>query len=122
MKSSRPSVLKSKRRVTLKTNSMNSSPKPEGKSFSRNNRKSRNDRTGKTARGFRLQCAARGRRQREERGGCLSLARQKRLHDELVSSFLERLREVGEFVRSVPNKFTYPRDKDDEQYINLAGV
>jgi len=44
------------------------------------------------------------------------------LTDELVSSFLERLREVGEFVRSVPNKFKYPRDKDDEQYINLAGA
>jgi uncharacterized protein len=44
------------------------------------------------------------------------------LSDELVSSFLERLREVGELVRSVPNKFTYPRDKDDEQYVNLAGA
>src|SRR5215468_4592635 len=44
------------------------------------------------------------------------------LTDELVSSFLERLREVGEFVRSVPMRFAYPRDKDDEQYINLAGA
>jgi putative PIN family toxin of toxin-antitoxin system len=44
------------------------------------------------------------------------------LTDELVSSFLERLREIGEFVRPVPNSFTYSRDKDDEQYINLAGA
>ena len=44
------------------------------------------------------------------------------LTDELVSSFLERLRVSGEFVRSVPKKFTYPRDKDDEQYVNLAGA
>jgi putative PIN family toxin of toxin-antitoxin system len=42
------------------------------------------------------------------------------LTDELVSSFLKRLRESGEFVHSVPKKFTYPRDKDDEQYVNLA--
>jgi putative PIN family toxin of toxin-antitoxin system len=44
------------------------------------------------------------------------------LTDELVNSFLERLREVGEFVRSVPKKFIYPRDKNDEPYINLAGA
>lgn len=44
------------------------------------------------------------------------------LTDELVSSFLERLREAGEFVRFVPKKFTCPRDKDDEQYVNLAGA
>lgn len=44
------------------------------------------------------------------------------LTDELVSSFLEQLREFGEFVRFVPKKFTYPRDKDDEQYIDLAGA
>jgi putative PIN family toxin of toxin-antitoxin system len=44
------------------------------------------------------------------------------LTDELVNSFLEGLREVGELVHSVPKKFVYPRDKDDEQYINLAGA
>lgn len=44
------------------------------------------------------------------------------LTDELVSSFLDQLREVVEFVRSVPKKFTYSRDKDDEQYVNLAGA
>jgi putative PIN family toxin of toxin-antitoxin system len=41
---------------------------------------------------------------------------------ELVTSFLEQLREVGEFVRTVPKQFSYSRDKDDEQYVNLAGV
>lgn len=44
------------------------------------------------------------------------------LTDELVSSFLEQLREAGEFVRFVPKKFTYPRDKDDEQYVDLASA
>lgn len=44
------------------------------------------------------------------------------LTDELVSSFLAQLREVGEFVHPVPKKFTYPRDKDDEQYVDLAGA
>ncbi len=44
------------------------------------------------------------------------------LTDELVNSFLEQLREVGEFVRVVPKRFTYSRDKDDEQYVNLAGA
>ncbi len=44
------------------------------------------------------------------------------LTDELVSSFLDQLCEVGEFVHPVPKKFTYPRDKDDEQYVNLAGA
>ena len=44
------------------------------------------------------------------------------LTDELVTSFLDQLREVGEFVRVVPEKFSYSRDKDDEQYVNLAGA
>lgn len=44
------------------------------------------------------------------------------LTDELVSSFLDQLKEVGEFIRYVPKKFTYSRDKDDEQYVNLAGA
>lgn len=44
------------------------------------------------------------------------------LTDELVTSFLEQLHESGEFVRVVPKQFSYLRDKDDEQYINLAGA
>src|SRR5262245_31187483 len=44
------------------------------------------------------------------------------LTDELVGSFLNELREIGEFVRSVPKKFAYSRDKDDEQYVNLSGA
>jgi len=44
------------------------------------------------------------------------------LTDELVGSFLNELREIGEFVHSVPKKFAYARDKDDEQYVNLSGA
>ncbi len=45
-----------------------------------------------------------------------------RLTDELVKDFLAQLREVGQLVRRVPHKFIYPRDKDDEPYVNLAGA
>lgn len=44
------------------------------------------------------------------------------LTDEFVSSFLAQLQEVGEFIQHVPKKFRYTRDKDDEQYVNLAGA
>ena len=44
------------------------------------------------------------------------------LTDELVISFLEQLQETGEIIHPVPKKFTFTRDKDDEQYINLAGA
>lgn len=44
------------------------------------------------------------------------------LTDELVSDFLTQLREVGEFVHAVPKQFSYARDKDDEQYVDLAGA
>ncbi|MFN7944877.1 MAG: putative toxin-antitoxin system toxin component, PIN family [Blastocatellia bacterium] len=44
------------------------------------------------------------------------------LTDDLVDSFLERLQEAGEIVHSVPKKFTFTRDRDDEQYVNLAGA
>lgn len=33
------------------------------------------------------------------------------LTDEFVNSFLDQLQEMGEFVRLVPKKFTYQRDK-----------
>lgn len=44
------------------------------------------------------------------------------LTDELVNSFLHQLQTFGEFIHSVPKKFTFSRDKDDEQYVNLAGA
>ena len=42
------------------------------------------------------------------------------LSDEIVGAFLKRLRKLSKLVRSVPKKFSYPRDEDDEPYINLA--
>jgi putative PIN family toxin of toxin-antitoxin system len=40
--------------------------------------------------------------------------------DEIVGAFLKRLQKLSVFVRHVPKKFSYPRDEDDEPYINLA--
>ncbi len=42
------------------------------------------------------------------------------LSDEIVGAFLKRLQKLSVFVRLVPKKFSYPRDEDDEPYINLA--
>jgi uncharacterized protein len=42
------------------------------------------------------------------------------LSDEIVGAFLKRLQKVSTLVRLVPKKFSYPRDEDDEPYINLA--
>jgi putative PIN family toxin of toxin-antitoxin system len=42
------------------------------------------------------------------------------LSDEIVGAFLKRLQKLSVLVRSVPKKFSYPRDEDDEPYINLA--
>jgi putative PIN family toxin of toxin-antitoxin system len=42
------------------------------------------------------------------------------LSDEIVGAFLKRLQNLSELVRSIPKKFSYPRDEDDEPYINLA--
>lgn len=42
------------------------------------------------------------------------------LSDEIVGAFLKRLQKLSVLVRPVPKKFTYPRDEDDEPYINLA--
>lgn len=42
------------------------------------------------------------------------------LSDEIVGAFLKRLQHLSVLVRSVPKKFSYPRDEDDEPYINLA--
>ena len=42
------------------------------------------------------------------------------LTDEIVGAFLKRLQNLSVLVRLVPKKFSYPRDEDDEPYINLA--
>lgn len=42
------------------------------------------------------------------------------LSDEIVGAFLKRLEKLSVIVRPVPKKFRYPRDEDDEPYINLA--
>src|ERR671926_1776999 len=34
----------------------------------------------------------------------------------------KRLQKLYTLVRLVPKKFSYPRDEDDEPYINLAGA
>lgn len=39
------------------------------------------------------------------------------LSDEIVGAFLKRLQKLSVLV---PKKFNYPRDEDDEPYINLA--
>jgi putative PIN family toxin of toxin-antitoxin system len=40
--------------------------------------------------------------------------------DEIIGAFLKRLQKLSVLVRPVPKKFSYPRDEDDEPYINLA--
>lgn len=42
------------------------------------------------------------------------------LSDEIVGAFLKRLQKLSVLVRPVPKKFSYPRDEEDEPYINLA--
>lgn len=42
------------------------------------------------------------------------------LSDEIVGAFLKRLQNLSKLVRLVSKKFSYPRDEDDEPYINLA--
>jgi putative PIN family toxin of toxin-antitoxin system len=42
------------------------------------------------------------------------------LSDEVVGAFLKRLLKLSLLIRPVPRKFSYPRDEDDEPYINLA--
>jgi putative PIN family toxin of toxin-antitoxin system len=42
------------------------------------------------------------------------------LSDEIVGAFLKRLQKLSVLVRRVPKKFSYPRDENDEPYINLA--
>ena len=42
------------------------------------------------------------------------------LNDEVAGAFLKRLRTLSTFVDDIPKRFYYPRDEDDEPYINLA--
>jgi len=42
------------------------------------------------------------------------------LNDETVTAFVERLRKAAELVESVPRRFMFTRDVDDEPYLNLA--
>ena len=44
------------------------------------------------------------------------------LTDEVVRAFLARLREAARFHRVVPKRFSYARDVDDEQYVDLAAA
>jgi putative PIN family toxin of toxin-antitoxin system len=47
-------------------------------------------------------------------------ARYPELTDEIVDDFLKRLRSTAEITSDVPKRFSYPRDIDDEPYLNLA--
>jgi putative PIN family toxin of toxin-antitoxin system len=42
------------------------------------------------------------------------------LTDELVEDFLKALRNTAEITNDIPERFSYPRDVDDEPYLNLA--
>jgi putative PIN family toxin of toxin-antitoxin system len=42
------------------------------------------------------------------------------LTDEIVEDFLKRLRNTADLTSDVPKRFSYPRDIDDEPYLNLA--
>jgi putative PIN family toxin of toxin-antitoxin system len=42
------------------------------------------------------------------------------LTDERISDLLERVRYKGIYLRKVKPHFSYPRDPDDEPYLNLA--
>ncbi len=42
------------------------------------------------------------------------------LTDERIADLLERVRYKGVYLRRVKLHFTYPRDPDDEPYLNLA--
>ena len=47
-------------------------------------------------------------------------ARFSELTEETVDSFVERLRKSSALIEPVPRRFDYPRDVDDEAYVNLA--
>jgi putative PIN family toxin of toxin-antitoxin system len=47
-------------------------------------------------------------------------ARYPELADEIVEDFLKALRSTSEITSDVPQRFSYPRDINDEPYLNLA--
>lgn len=47
-------------------------------------------------------------------------ARFPELTDEIVGDFIKALRRVAEITSDVPKRFYYPRDVNDEPYLNLA--
>lgn len=48
------------------------------------------------------------------------LAKFESVTETMVEKYLEQLAKKSVFIRSVPTKFKFSRDKDDEPYINLA--
>ena len=48
------------------------------------------------------------------------LAKFETVTETMVEKYLEQLANKSVFIRSVPKKFTFSRDADDEPYINLA--
>jgi len=42
------------------------------------------------------------------------------LTDEIVEDYIKALRSIAEITSEVPKRFSYPRDIDDEPYLNLA--
>jgi putative PIN family toxin of toxin-antitoxin system len=42
------------------------------------------------------------------------------LTDEIIEDFLNGLRSIAGVISDVPKRFSYPRDVDDEPYLNLA--
>lgn len=48
------------------------------------------------------------------------LSRFETITETMIEKYLEQLAKKSVFIRSVPEKFTFSRDSDDEPYINLA--
>jgi putative PIN family toxin of toxin-antitoxin system len=47
-------------------------------------------------------------------------ARFPELADAIIEEFLDQLQSTAETVKSIPKRFSYQRDVDDEPYVNLA--
>lgn len=60
----------------------------------------------------------------ELRDVCLRphLVRRFRLSESRVAAFVSQIEKVATFVAVVPHVFDYPRDPDDEHYVDLAVV
>lgn len=48
------------------------------------------------------------------------LRRREHLTPAFLAGFLERIRQVATIVDPIPEHFSYPRDPNDEPYVNLA--